>query len=72
MHGHFKCMTYPLLTLQKHNTYDIMHEHVNACSWHSKLRQTLIKTCDRKQACEGKNKTNKQKFRAFGQRHHAR
>ena len=52
MHGHFKCMTYPLLTLQQHNTYGIMHEHVNACSWHSKLRQTLIKTCDRKQACE--------------------
>ena len=33
-HEHYKCMTYLLLTLQQLSTYGIMHELVNACTWH--------------------------------------
>ena len=29
----------PLFTLQQHNTYGIMDEHVNACSWYQSKKQ---------------------------------
>ena len=38
------------LTLQQLSTYDVMHEHVNACSWHQSKEiqdKTLILVCER-------------------------
>ena len=49
MHEHYKCMNYLLLTLQQLITYDIMHEHMNAWSWHWN-NKTLILACETNQA----------------------
>ena len=40
-------MTYPLLTLQQHSTYGIMHEHMNG--WHSIKARKQTKTENKKQ-----------------------